>query len=105
MKKFTFKKYIPTGKWKSFNLRELWDIKLDKKIVGQVFGDKSFDPPKLYNIRFMVCKKDIMEDKNPNCEWKWITLKYSPPSFQKAKDFIMKHSDDIQEQFNLFIDE
>jgi hypothetical protein len=100
--KFTFKKHISTGRYRSFETTEFWDIKLDKIVVGSLSSEKSIGERK-FNIHFMVWKKDIMEDGNPNCGWKWILLKYKPSSFQEAKDFLVKFSDDIQKQFNLYL--
>ena len=109
MKKFTFKNDIATGRFRSFAL-ESCDIKLGGIIVGYIneissrYGIVNPNDGK-YTIRFMVRKKELMEDKNPNCEWKWVTFKYKTNSIQDAKDFVKKHSEEIQKQFNLFIDE
>jgi hypothetical protein len=103
MSKFTFKKYQKaTGLAGVAEAgRENYDIKLNKVIIGGLGRNHSYDK---IDIRFKVRKKDIMEDNNPNCEWKWVTLKYKPSSFQEAKDFLIKFSEDIQKQFNLRIE-
>ena len=74
------------------------NIKLNGKEVGMLYKG-GFDTP--IDIRFMIYKKDIMEDKNPNCLWMWKTLKYHPNTIQEAKDFIRKFSKDIQDKFQL----
>ena len=93
LKKFTFKTTKPTGKFKSFET-PYHEIFLNKIQVG-IIDHLSFD------IRFMVIKKDINEDKNPNCPWKWIQLKRKSNSLQSAKDFILNYNDLIQEKYNL----
>lgn len=74
---FTFKTTKPTGRYKSF-YQSYHEIKYNKKMCGTIKGR----PP--HGVGFMVIKKDIMEDKNPNCEWKWCFLK--TPEFQNVKE-------------------
>jgi hypothetical protein len=100
MKKFTFKINAPTGRFRSFS-STFCDIKLNGIVVGNIIEIKSI--PCTFRIGFMVTKKDIMEDKNPNCEWKWIWIKHKPHTIQDAKDFVTKYSKEIQEQYSLHI--
>jgi len=93
MKKFTFKTNKPTGKFKSFRLPS-HDILLNKIKVGSI-------DPMSFDIRFMVTKSDINEDKNPNCTWKWIQLKQKSNSLDRAKEFILSYNDLIQEKYKL----
>lgn len=104
MSKFTFKKHPSARGLASVAEagKEWVDIKLNGIPVGYLYKC-SFSAP--IDIRFQVWKKDIMEDGNPNCKWKWITLTYRPPSIQEAKDFLTKFSKEIQEKFKLFIRE
>lgn len=78
--KFTFKTEKPTGRYRSF-FSESHDIKLKKMKVGSIVDIT-------WQIRLMVLKDDINEDGNPNCEWKWITLKKESASLQEAKDWL-----------------
>jgi len=88
MKNFTFK----TKKYKSgFFYRKSYDIKYNKKIIGQI--GEEFP----HTIRFAIVKKDIMEDGNPNCNWKWIEL-----TTKKAKEF--KSVDDAKEYLRLNVE-
>jgi len=91
---FTFKTVHPTGKWRSFE-PDQHIIKLNKKEVGRI----DCDPP--HKIRLMVVKKDINEDKNPNCTWKWITLKQPFKSLAEAKEFANEKFLSIVNQFTL----
>ena len=78
--KFTFKTEKPTGRYRSFS-SEYHIIKMKKYTVGTI-TDRD------WNIRLMVLKDEINEHGNPNCEWKWITLKKQSASLQEAKDWL-----------------
>lgn len=92
MNKFTFKTEKPTGKWKSFYPTTHY-IKMNGHQVG-IIGD---------SIRFMVVKKDINEDGNSNCPWKWITLKYKPESLELAKIWLNENYDLINKSYTLYL--
>ena len=94
MKKFTFKTDKPTGKYRYFQ-NSFHNIKLNKILVGSI--DDSFP----YRIRLKVLKPSINEDNNPNCSWKWISLKADFDSLIAAKSFVLVNGDQIQKQFNL----
>jgi len=79
--KFTFKTEKPTGRYKSFFTPSHY-IKYKKNIVGSI----DFNTP--HRIRLMVIKNDINEDGNPNCEWKWISLKKESETLEEAKEFL-----------------
>jgi hypothetical protein len=103
--KFTFKKVINTGRWKSFQ-PESCTIKLNKKVVGSINEIKTVgytveDIGKFY-IRLMVIKKDIMEDKNPNCTWKNITFKLRFNTMDNAKEWLNNNLEGINKTYNLY---
>jgi len=91
---FTFKTEKPTGKWKSFD-SDNHIIKMDKKEVGTIESDKPF------KIRLMVMKNDVITDNNPNCAWKWITLKKESETLEQAKEFLNANFDAIVSKFTL----
>jgi len=91
---FTIKTTRPTGKYKSF-YSNLHEVKLKGKVVGSIEDNSTF------TIRLMVMKKDIMEDKNPNCEWKWIALKNEFASLNDAKLFLKENYKEITRLFKL----
>jgi hypothetical protein len=93
--KFTFKTDKPRGPYSSF-FSSQHSIKLQKQKCGSI-GDK-----KPYKIRFQVLKDDIMEDGNPNCSWKWITLKKESTTLQEAKDFVNENFDAIMEKYKIY---
>jgi len=95
MKKFTFKIHYPTGRFRSFD-HIYCDIKLENVLVGSIQEINM----NTFQIGFMIIKKDIMEDNNPNVEWKWVWLKWKPKSIKEAKDFILTNSKLFQERFN-----
>ena len=94
--KFTFKTHKPTGKYRSFQ-KEEHDIKLDKKVVGSIFetDDRKFV------LRFMIEKKNINEDGNRNCSWRWIQLTHRAETLQDAKTFLNEHIEQILTKYNL----
>lgn len=92
-KKFTFKTEKSTGAYRSF-YDDIHYIKYEGKIVGSIDA-------KTHQIRLMVYKNDIMEDKNPNCEWKNIFMKNEFDSIPQAKDFLNKHIEQILATYKL----
>ena len=93
--KFTFKHVKNTGKFKGF-FPTTHDIKLQGKKVGSISNNHP------YTISLMVIKDDIMEDGNPNCTWKWITLIKRADSVEKAKKFLNARIDDILSKYKLY---
>ena len=92
--KFTFKTERPTGKWKSFSATWYY-IKLDGKEVGSIGEDKP------HKIRLMVVKDDINSDGNPNCPWKWITLKKESETMDAAKEWLNNNIAEITTKWKL----
>lgn len=92
--KFTFKTEKPTGKWKSFQSDHHF-IKIGKKEVGTI------DDLPPHKIRITVVKADINEDKNPNCNWKWVTLAKKSESIQAAKEYLNTNIDIITARYSL----
>ena len=92
---FTFKTERPTGKWKSFD-SDRYVIKMNKKEVGSIDDDKP------HKIRLMVMKTDKITDGNPNCPWKWITLKKESETMEEAKEFLKSNYDSINSKFTLY---
>lgn len=95
MKNFTFKTNKPTGAYKSF-FSATHNIKLNGLVVGELIDGEEV------KIRFRTVKADINEDKNPNCVWKWVTLKKKFASLHEAKAFIKENNNALQEAINLF---
>lgn len=95
-KKFTFKTSKPTGKW-AWLSKPTHYIKLDKIQCG------SIDHESPHKIRLQVIKKDIMEDGNKNCPWKWVKLKHESKSVDEAKEFLNKNVDVLLSMYELFL--
>jgi hypothetical protein len=92
---FTFKTIKPTGRYKSFD-SDIIEIKRNKKLVGNISPDKPF------KIRLHVIKDGInFKDNNPNCDWKWITLKKESNSIEEAKQFLKDNFEEINKNFSL----
>ena len=94
--KFTFKTIKETGSYAWLH-KPHHNILLCKNKVGAI------DPEKPFSIRLMIMKKDILEDNNPNCEWRWIQLKKISESLQEAKDFLNENIDAILTKYTIRI--
>ena len=94
MIKFTFKTTRESGKY-SWLHNPSHKIKLNKFEVG------SIDHEMPHKIRLMVIKKDINEDGNPNCDFKWVTLAQKSESVDAAKIWLNENIDRIISQFTL----
>lgn len=92
---FTFKTEKSTGKWRSFYPDHHY-IKLKNGKVGSI--DDNFP----HKIRLAVFKDDINEDGNPNCQWRWITLKKESQSVSEAKAWINGAYKSIVDKYKLF---
>jgi hypothetical protein len=98
--KFTFKTQKSTGRYRSF-FPPSYYIKLNKIECGLIVGSNNYCDIPPYKIRLQVIKSDIMEDGNPNCDWKWITLKKESSSIQEAKDFLNDHFESINSKYKI----
>jgi hypothetical protein len=98
MKKFTFKTEKPTGSWRSF-YPDIIHIKYNKIEVGNIGSEKP------HRISLQVYKKDIMQDNNPNCEWRWAHFKKEFESVDSAKQWINDNRGDIFKTYKIFYQE
>lgn len=96
--KFRFKTNKPVGKYRWLDQPSHY-IYVKKYMVG------SIDHVEPYKIRLKVVKNDMTEDKNPNCPWKWIALKYNPKSVDDAKWFLNANFDRITTKYKLYLDD
>lgn len=64
------------------------DIKVDGKVVGYISGPNWQSKDDRWHVHFMVQKKDIMEDGNPNCSWKRIQLKLNYVDESSARESV-----------------
>jgi hypothetical protein len=96
--KFTFKTTPATGRYRSF-YPDTHEIKFKRKVCGLITDQTP------HKIRLQVIKKDINEDKNPNCSWKWITLKYEGKTLQETKDFLNANIDKIIKDLQLHLND
>ena len=91
MKKFTFKKTIHEGRYRSFE-KDHTTIKLNKKEVGYI----SEVEHSLYRAYFAV-KEKTKEDP----AFKWIYIRKVFESEKAAREFIKENNDKIQTNLNL----
>jgi hypothetical protein len=96
MKKFTTKTTQPTGRYRSFD-SAYHEIKLNGICVGTI-SDKV---PHRITLYVTKGEEDKVNDKDPNCEWKKITLKKEFESVNGAKGWVKENSEIIQAQFKI----
>lgn len=94
MAKFTFKKTIHVGRYRSFE-KDHTVIKLQKKEVGYI---QQIDGYK-YKIRFAI-KKDSTK-KNP-APFKWVKIKRIFDNENSARDWIKENENLIQRSLDLY---
>jgi hypothetical protein len=103
MNKFTFKKGPEeTGLRRIGSPRPNVDIKLNKKVIGYIRAPGWQDKDYLWKIRFSVKKKDIFEDGNPNCVWKWFRLSVGFENEESARQYIKENSDYFLKNLDLY---
>ncbi|MCU0338016.1 MAG: hypothetical protein MUF12_09210 [Sediminibacterium sp.] len=93
MKKFTFKTEKPTGRYSSFFPTRI-TIKLSGKKVGTIYESGK--------IGFCIKKKDLNEDKNLNCPWRWFYCKSDTTNLEDAKAWVIKNDGLIQRSLDIF---
>lgn len=97
MKKLTFKNYVPTGRYASFETEQC-DIKRNKNIVGSIAEANHFSKVS-FEERFSISLMII--DETQECGWKWITLKKKFSNMNNAREFVKANDEQLQKQFNL----
>lgn len=92
--KFTFKKE-DVGPWDKGATR----LKLKRKVCGQLYEVSAG----LWRVGLMVVKKDINEDGNPNCEWRWVFFPARFESEAAARQWVNNPATikAIQEKFTI----
>ena len=79
------------------------DIKINKKIIGEIVGPTWQTPDGKWGISFCVMKKE--PDDNPNCDWKNISLKARLDSEEDARKFVEEYIDQISERYTFYYQE
>lgn len=85
--KITFKTTKPTGRYRAFD-SEYTEIKADGKVCGTFGSDKDGN----VTVRLMAVKDgEKITDDNPNCPWKWVTLKARFQDLGAAKEWCVQN--------------
>ena len=98
---FTFKTVKSIGRWRSFD-SDQYQIKWKKKEVGLIIDVSELGGPG-FDIRFMVDKKDINEDGNPNCSWRWIGLKKRCNTLRETKEWLNQNFEVLCETYKFHL--
>ena len=93
MKKFTFKKTIHEGRYRSFE-KDHTTIKLDKKEVGFITEFESGE----YKVYFAVKKEKTA--RNP-AQFRWIKIQKVFNNENSARQFVKENNDKIQTVLDL----
>ena len=93
MKKFTFKKTIPEGRYRSFE-RDHTKIKLNKNEVGYITEIEY----NMYKVYFAV-KKEKTEKNPASFKWTYITKIFN--SEKQAREYVRERNDIIQRALDL----
>jgi hypothetical protein len=94
---FKIKIVKPPGKWRAFE-KTYYHILYLKKEVGEVYISEKDGK---FVIHLSVLKKDINEDGNPNCAWRWIWLNKRSDTLEEVTDFLNSAKEEILRRYNL----
>jgi hypothetical protein len=97
-KKFTFKTERVAGSYAGFYPDYIY-IKHNKIKVGNI------DSKKPYGISLKIYKKDIMENGNPNCEWRWAHFKKEFESVDAAEAWLNDNREEIFKLYKIYYQE
>jgi hypothetical protein len=73
------------------------DIKVNKKRVGLISAPNW--QKKGWTIRISIMKPE--PDDNPNCDWKWISVKTAFEDEQSARQWVKDNLKSVAEKFSL----
>ena len=93
--KFTFKKIVNTGRYRSFELDNT-QIKLGGRVVGYIAETRE---PHQYKVSFAIKREKTKE--NP-CSFKWIHLKKRFINENEARELIKRGGEEIQKKYDLY---
>jgi hypothetical protein len=77
-------------------------IKIDGKDVGRIAPPSWSSQSKQWIIRLTVNKKDINEDGNPNCPWKWVEIVNRFDTEESAREYLKENKDKIFGNLDLY---
>lgn len=103
IKKPTFKKgKKETGLAAIANSYQTTNIKYNKKHCGYIYPP-NYRSDKKWTISLMVVKNEIFKDNNPNCKWKWISLKADFKTEEIARKMLIENWEKIIERYPLYL--
>jgi hypothetical protein len=88
-------------KMRAFASQELLCAIPDYEYNKKEFGRISEMKYGVFMFSFAIEKKDIMEDGNKNCKWRWVDLKNEFHSIDEAKKFVIEVFDEINKNHTL----
>ena len=105
MDKLSFKKgEKPKGLASVANPYPSTYILSDKNWAGSIHPPSYSSKTNSWRVGIMVIKADIMEDKNPNCAWKWVHFAEEFETEALARVWIKEHWKSLNEKYNIRTD-
>ena len=80
-------------------------IQANKKWCGSIHPPTWKSNDNLWRVSIMVIKSDIMEDKNPNCPWRWVHFSKTFETVELAREWVKEHWTNINERYQIRIDD
>jgi hypothetical protein len=105
--KLSFKKDPnPTGLSSVGNPHPNTNIKINKKVVGTIYGPTWRSEKHTWKICLSIEKNYIMEDGNPNCTWKNVVLKVDFETEKDARIWLKENIDRLNNKYKFhFLEE
>jgi hypothetical protein len=103
--KLTFKKHIPTGRFRSFE-PEVHDVKLKGQLIGHISEISSrlgevVDSDDFGKFRISLKIKKEVTEENP-AAFKWIFFKKRFESAKEAREWLNEHTDSIVSKYDIY---
>jgi len=106
MTKVTFKKHpAMTGLAGIGYSHQNVDMKIKKKKFGEIVAPTWQTEDNRWYISIKVVKKQIDEDGNPNCKWKWVHFKQRFVKEEHAREWIQEYIDELMKKYILQFEE
>ena len=81
------------------------DIKLNKKVIGEIIGPNWNTKDDKWRICFSVMKKESeirALNNNPNCSWKWVEIAKKFDTENEAREYIKKCFNSLFDKYEFF---
>lgn len=99
-RKLTFKRHPrETGLASIANQHPWVDIKLNKKVIGQIKPPSAFSAHKGFKVMLKII------DPKSNCGWNWVTLKHEGESEAATRSFLQERAESLLSRYAIYVPE